>query len=59
MESSGNAEKTRKKILFCGEDDSMQNSIFFLVFAGNEPKSVMEQVFGDCRDNLRSIWKAL
>lgn len=37
----------------------MQNSIFFLVFAGNEPKSVMEQVFVDCRDNLRSIWKPL
>jgi len=37
----------------------MQNSIFFLDFAGNEPKSVMEQVSGDCRDNLRSIWKPL
>lgn len=30
MESSGNAEKQEKDTV-CGEDDSMQNSIFFLI----------------------------
>ena len=26
----------------------------FLIYAGNEPKSVLAQDLGDCRDNLRN-----
>ena len=27
---------------------------FLLIYAGNEPKSVLAQDLGDCRDNLRN-----
>lgn len=58
MESSGNAEKQEKRYCFAGKMIPCR-TVSFSDFAGNEPKSVMEQVSGDCRDNLRSIWKPL
>ena len=49
-EITGNSLKARSK------EDS---SIGLLIYASNEPKSVLARDLGDCRDNLRSSQSAL